>query len=111
MMKPCKRAPSTDKQLEEGGIARGKELLVLESSVQHAARCQHLQTSQALNPKNPPPQNCRAHDALRATSWGDPSSPVPEPLKRPTPPLPPSSQAVDSLMVMLPPKTCKSISA
>ena len=35
---------STDKQLEEGGIARGNELLVLESSVQDAARCRHQQS-------------------------------------------------------------------
>ena len=32
--------------------------------------CIYLQTSQALHPKKPPPQNCIAHDALRATSWG-----------------------------------------
>ena len=64
-----------------------------------------VQTSQALNSKNPPPQNCRAHDALRATSWGGhPSSPVPGPRKRPTPPLPPH-KAVHSLMVTLPPET------
>ena len=39
------QALSTDKHLEEGGIAGGKELLVLQSSVQDAARCQHQTVS------------------------------------------------------------------
>ena len=44
----------------------------------------------ALNPctrRSLRPQNCRAHDALRATSWGHPSCPVPGKRKLSTPPL------------------------
>ena len=64
--------------------------------------CICLQSSQALHKKNPPPQN---QNALRATSWGDPSSPVPGTRKRPPPPLPPFREALDFVMVTPPPET------
>ena len=43
----------------------------------YSSGCICLQTTQALNLKNPRLQKCRAHDALRATCCGgEPSSPV-----------------------------------
>ena len=41
----------------------------------------------------------------------DPSSPVPGPLTRPTPPLPPCLEALDFVMVTLPPETFMSFLA
>ena len=63
-----------------------------------------LQTSRKLEREEPSGPTCSAHDDLRATSWGHPSSPVLGPRKQPTPPLP-LRCASDSLMVTPPPDT------